>query len=428
MSYTQQNTFAGLKLSSLFCALSLTLSLSLPSLASAFTLGPISVLSNLGEPLQAEIEIFDLQGDQAQDLDIGLASETEFTNAGNTRSIVMESLKLRVTQQGRRRMITITTDRPLDQPIYGLLLEFRADGESKIAEFAVLPEEPVNMAEPAITSEPVATDTVQPDQVESSLSDSSDVADKSSENLALNDAQQNQRQHEVLRGQNLTVIARKHSIADADLNKFIAATYGENPDAFIKNNLHYLKAGAVLALPSDEAVSMVDDRAARKTITTQWQTFKDLVASMDPMADKAANGQPTRSISRRLSQAKQEATKASGDQLTLSALTRSENASKNKTEEEAIATKKAAEEAGERVRLLEKNVLDLKTALETNPLTTANAKKSDSDDAATKEENLWGMVSSPARDLMMQGATVILLAALVILAFMRRQTNESQSK
>ena len=80
------------------------------------------------------------------------------------------------------------------------------------------------------------------------------------------------------------------------------------------------------------------------------------------------------------------------------------------------------------MRLLEKNVLDLKTALETNPLTAANAKKSDSDDAATKEENLWGMVSSPVRDLMMQGATVILLAALVILAFMRRQTNESQSK
>lgn len=442
MSSKQQNTFAGLKLSSLFCALSLTLSMSLPNLATAVTLGPISVLSTLGEPLQAEIEIFDLQGDQAHDLDIGLASESEFTNAGNTRSIVMESLKLRVTQQGRRRMVTISTDRPLDQPIYGLLLEFRADGESKIAEFAVLPEEPVNLAEPAITSEPVAsketastpsapaqaaTDTAQPEQIESVLSDSTDVAGKPAENLAMNDAQQTQRQHAVQRGQNLTVIARKYSIADADLNKFIAATYGENPDAFIKNNLHYLRAGAVLALPSDEAVSMVDDRAARKTITTQWQTFKELVAAMDPTADKSANAQPTRTISRKLSLAKLEDAKASGDQLTLSALTRSENASKNKTEEEAIATKKAAEEASERVRLLEKNVLDLKTALQTNPL-TGDTKKSDSDDTANKEENLWGILSSPARDLMMQGATVILLAALVILAFMHRKNKEALSK
>ncbi len=450
MSSKHQRSIAGLKLSSVFCALSLTIAMSLPGLAGAVSLGPISVLSSLGEPLQAEIEIFDLQGEQAHELDVALASESEFTHAGNTRSILMESLKLRVTQQGRRRMITISTDKPLDQPIYGLLLEFRTDGESKIAEFAVLPEEAVNVAEPAVTPEPIvaqeaatspsasapvpapaqitANTESNPPQTELSVSDSSDVAGKSAENLALNDAQQTGRQHAVLRGQNLTVIARQYAIAGADLNKFIAATYGENPDAFIKNNLHYLKAGAVLALPSDEAVSMVDDHAARKTITTQWQSFKELVASLDPVTDKSPEGQTTRSMSRKVSQAKQDAAKASGDQLTLSALTRSENSSKGKAEEEAIATKKAAEEASERVRLLEKNVLDLKSALQTNPLTVGDSKKSDTQDAANQEENFWGILSSPARDLMMQGATVLLLAALVVLAFMRRQTKAALSK
>lgn len=438
MSSKQQTANGGLKLSRVFCALSLSLAMTLPALAVAASLGPISVLSTLGEPLQAEIEIFDLQGEQLQDLDVALASESEFTHAGNTRSILMESLKLRVTQQGRRRMITISTDRPLDQPIYGLLLEFRADGESKIAEFAVLPEEPILASEPAVTQEPAvsssapAQTTANSDstaaQADSTESDSSEGAGKSAENLALDNAQQTVRQHAVQRGQNLTVIARQYAIADADLNKFIAATYGENPDAFIKNNLHYLKAGAVLALPSDDAISMVDDRSARKTITTQWQTFKDLVATFDPVTDKSADGQSTRSMTRKVSQAKLDAAKASGDQLTLSALTRSENASKSKTEEEAIATKKAAEEASERVRLLEKNVLDLKSALQTNPLTVADTKKSDSQDDANKEENFWGILSSPARDLVMQGATVLLLAALVLLAFMHRKTKDALSK
>lgn len=442
MSSKQQTAIGGLKLSRAFSALSLSLAMTLPCLAVAATLGPISVLSTLGEPLQAEIEIFDLQGEQLQDLDVTLASEAEFTHAGNTRSILMESLKLRVTEQGRRRMITISTDRPLDQPIYGLLLEFRADGESKIAEFAVLPEEPIQTAEPALTTEPgsaqesaasapapapVNSNTTAA-QADASEIDSNEVAGKSAENLALDDAQQTVRQHAVQRGQNLTVIARQYSIADADLNKFIAATYGENPDAFIKNNLHYLKAGAVLALPSDEAVSMVDDRSARKTITTQWQTFKELVGSIDPVTDKSPEGQSTRSMSRKVSQAKQDAAKAGGDQLTLSALTRSENTSKSKTEEEAIATKKAAEEASERVRLLEKNVLDLKSALQTNPLTVADGKKLDAQDAANKEENFWGILSSPARDLMMQGATVLLLATLVLLAFMHRKTKETLTK
>ena len=432
----QQCPIAGIRITSVFRALSLSLALTLPSLVGAVTLGPINVLSNLGEPLKAVIEVLDLQGEQ--NLTIALAPADEFSKAGNTRSILMQSLKLGIVQQGRKSIITLTTDKPLDQPIYGLLLEFSANGESKIAEFAVLPEEAVKVAEPAMAIEPAVTEeTVSPtptppiaqtaqasaeDQPVAVIpgADPTETAVKTAENIALVEAQPTSRQHSVQRGQNLTVIARQYSVSDADLNKFIAATFSENPDAFIKNNLHYLKAGAVLALPSDEAVSMVDDRSARTTITTQWQTFKDLVAAMDPTAGKATDAQPTRSISRKVSKANRGGDKASGDQLTLSALTRSENAAKSKTEEEAIAAKKAADEASERVRLLEKNVRDLKTALQPNPLTVGESKKTDSKEAANKEENMWGILSSPARDLMMQGATVLLLAALVLIALIRR--------
>ena len=432
----QQCPIAGIRITSVFRALSLSLALTLPSLVGAVTLGPINVLSNLGEPLKAVIEVLDLQGEQ--NLTIALAPADEFSKAGNTRSILMQSLKLGIVQQGRKSIITLTTDKPLDQPIYGLLLEFSANGESKIAEFAVLPEEAVKVAEPAMAIEPAVTEeTVSPtptppiaqtaqasaeDQPVAVIpgADPTETAVKTAENIALVEAQPTSRQHSVQRGQNLTVIARQYSVSDADLNKFIAATFSENPDAFIKNNLHYLKAGAVLALPSDEAVSMVDDRSARTTITTQWQTFKDLVAAMDPTGGKATDAQPTRSISRKVSKAKRGEEQASGDQLTLSALTRSENAAKSKTEEEAIAAKKAADEASERVRLLEKNVRDLKTALQPNPLTVGESKKTDSKEADNKEENMWGILSSPARDLMMQGATVLLLAALVLIALIRR--------
>jgi pilus assembly protein FimV len=420
------------------------LAIAIPTWAGAVTLGPINVLSNLGEPLKAVIEVLDLQGEQ--NLTVALAPADEFSKAGNTRSILMQSLKLGIVQQGRRSVITLTTDKPLDQPIYGLLLELTANGETSIAEFAVLPEEAVKVAEPATANEPaVAEETVTPapapvaadsppkpttptaqasaeDQPVAVIpgADPTELAPKPAENLALVESQPTSRQHAVQRGQNLTVIARQYSVADADLNKFIAATFSENPEAFIKNNLHYLKAGAVLALPSEEAVSMVDDRSARTTITSQWQTFKELVAAMDPTGGKATDAQPTRSISRKVSKANRGGDKASGDQLTLSALTRSENAPKNKTEEEAIAAKKAADEASERVRLLEKNVRDLKTALQPNPLTVGETKKADSKEAANKEENMWGILSSPARDLMMQGATVLLLAALVLIALIRR--------
>jgi len=447
MSCVQQSSIAGLRFTSVLRALSLSLAIAIPTWAGAVTLGPINVLSNLGEPLKAVIEVLDLQGEQ--NLTVALAPADEFSKAGNTRSILMQSLKLGIVQQGRRSVITLTTDKPLDQPIYGLLLELTANGETSIAEFAVLPEEAVKVAEPATANEPaVAEEAVTPapspvaadsptkpttpttptaqasaeDQPVAVIpgADPTELAPKPAENLALVESQPTSRQHAVQRGQNLTVIARQYSVATADLNKFIAATFSENPEAFVKNNLHYLKAGAVLALPSEEAVSMVDDRTARTTITSQWQTFKELVAAMDPTGGKATDAQPTRSMSRKVSKANRGGDKATGDQLTLSALTRPENATKNKTEEEAIAAKKAADEASERVRLLEKNVRDLKTALQPNPLTVGETKKADSKEAANKEENMWGILSSPARDLMMQGATVLLLAALVLIALIRR--------
>ena len=447
MSSVQQSSVAGLRFTSVLRALSLSLAIAIPTWAGAVTLGPINVLSNLGEPLKAVIEVLDLQGEQ--NLTVALAPAVEFSKAGNTRSILMQSLKLGIVQQGRRSVITLTTDKPLDKPIYGLLLELTANGETSIAEFAVLPEEAVKVAEPATANEPaVAEETVTPapapvaadspskpttsttpnaqasaeDQPVAVIpgADPTELAPKPAENLALVESQPTSRQHAVQRGQNLTVIARQYSVATADLNKFIAATFSENPEAFVKNNLHYLKAGAVLALPSEEAVSMVDDRTARTTINSQWQTFKELVAAMDPTGGKATDAQPTRSISRKVSKANRGGDKATGDQLTLSALTSSENATKNKTEEEAIAAKKAADEASERVRLLEKNVRDLKTALQPNPLTVGETKKVDSKEAANKEENMWGILSSPARDLMMQGATVLLLAALVLIALIRR--------
>jgi len=441
MSFEQQSSVAGLRIPSFFRTFSLCLAFANPTWASAVTLGPINVMSNLGEPLQAIIEILDFQG--KQNLTVALAPADEFSKAGNTRSILMQSLKLAIVQKENRSLITLSTDKPLDQPIYGLLLEFGANGESTIAEFAVLPEESVKVAEPAVTSEPsVAEETETPPAAPVAEAtpttpspqarednqpvavipgaDPTELEVKPSENLALVESQVTPRQHSVQKGQNLTIIARLHSVADMDLNKFIAASFSENPEAFIKNNLHYLKAGAVLALPSDETVSMVDERTARTTITTQWQTFKDLVATMDPTGGKATDAQPTRSISRKVSKANRGNEQANGDQLTLSALTLSENAAKSKSEEEAIAAKKAADEANERVRLLEKNVRDLKATLQPNPLTIGETKKTDSKETANKEENIFGILSSPARDLMMQGATILLLAALVLIALIRR--------
>ncbi|MEY3720579.1 MAG: hypothetical protein RL618_1098, partial [Pseudomonadota bacterium] len=103
----------------------------------------------------------------------------------------------------------------------------------------------------------------------------------------------------------------------------------------------------------------------------------------------------------------------SGDHLTLAALKPSDTG--GKTEEEAIAARKAAEEASERIRLLEKNILEMKSSVQPDKPTEPDGKES------AAAESAWGILASPARDLMMQAATVLLLAALVVVSLLRRQ-------
>ncbi len=409
--------------------------------AQAATLGPISVLSNLGEPLSAEIEIFDLSAEEAGEMDVALASEMEFEKFGANRSALMESLTLRIVQQGRRRLVQLSTDKPLNQPIYGLLLEVRTGEESTLGEFSVLPEEAVKPDEAIAGSAPAPADNdsaatpaasaaaeaaadaaaaagadaasarAAPGVAESAAEEPAEVAGKGALNLALSDTS-SVRQYTVQRGENLTLIARQLSVPDTGLDKFIAALYQENPEAFIQQNLHYLKAGAVLALPSEEAVSQMDEKAARKTIVTQWQTFKSLLPAKDPASvDETAN----RSSNKKLSAGSAQQAGASGDRLTLAALKPADTG--GKTEEEAIAARKAAEEASERIRLLEKNILDLKSSVQPGkPAGDADQE----DKASANDPGVWGILSSPARDLMMQAATVLLLAALVVVTLLRR--------
>ena len=192
-------------------------------------------------------------------------------------------------------------------------------------------------------------------------------------------------------------------------------SYQDNPDAFIRQNLHYLKAGAVLALPTEESLGEIDEIAARKTIATQWQTFKSLLPPKD-----AASGEDNanRSSSRRLGAGGAQQSGSSGDRLTLAALKPSD--SNSKTEEEAIAARKAAEEASERIRLLEKNILDLKSSVQPGKASENASENAGDAKETTSQAGLWGIIASPARDLMLQLATVLLLGALVVATFLRR--------
>ncbi|MDO7667132.1 MAG: peptigoglycan-binding protein LysM, partial [Pseudomonadota bacterium] len=70
-----------------------------PMQVSAFGLGKLELSSALNEPFKAEIAITALKGDDADNLQVRLASSKEFEQAGIERNFLLTQLKFDVVEK-----------------------------------------------------------------------------------------------------------------------------------------------------------------------------------------------------------------------------------------------------------------------------------------------------------------------------------------
>lgn len=108
---------------------------------SAANLGELTILSGMGQPLRAEIQIYDLSNEELNSLEVKLASEAAFIEAESERTEFMRKLKIRITKEGNKHFVFIDSSKPLTEPIVGLLLEMQVKGQSKFREYAVVPDD-----------------------------------------------------------------------------------------------------------------------------------------------------------------------------------------------------------------------------------------------------------------------------------------------
>src|SRR5262245_65290475 len=86
------------------------LSLAAP-LAHAAGLGKINVLSGLGQPLLAEIEIVQLQAGEEESLVARLPSADAFVAAGIEATPVLNTVRFAIQKRGNRPYVRVTRDR-----------------------------------------------------------------------------------------------------------------------------------------------------------------------------------------------------------------------------------------------------------------------------------------------------------------------------
>ena len=352
--------------------------------ALALGLGKITVQSALGEALRAEVEVPEINADEAASLRVGVASPAAFKAAGLEYSPTVNGVLVSLQKRADgRSYLSLSSSRPMTEPFVDLIIEASWSSGRLVRDYTMLFDPPnlrqagavtatapsvgTGIARPAVTSTPIAAAAPQaknqPTTTMRPAAPAQPVPPKS--NTAIAKEKIPARSKPVATGQQVTVkagdtaskIATQNKPASISLDQMLVALLVSNPDAFVGDNINRLRAGAVLNLPSAGDAGALTGPDASKIIVAQAKDFNDFrqkLALGAPMTQvESANRQTGGKV-----QAKVE--DRAGAAVTPDKLTLSKGALQGKTAtEDKIAKDKQAKDATTRVAELSKNIGDL---------------------------------------------------------------------
>jgi pilus assembly protein FimV len=389
------------------------------SSAHAAGLGKINVLSALGQPLNAEIEIVQLQQGEDDGLVARLPALDAFTAAGIDPSAVLTSVRLSIQRRNNRPYVKVTSLQPVDDPFLEMLIELQWNGGRLVREYTVLldppeyksqqqalaaaaaakptpapapemkpqpkpeptPEAPKPEAAAAAAAAAAATAAAEPKaepapeakpeakaegepKIEAQPLPAAPVAPTPAAVAAAPATTM----YEVKKGDTLSKIAGQNLPAGVTLNQMLIAIYRTNPDAFIRDNINLVKAGHILNIPDADTVGTVERADANRLVSAHiadFNEYRSRLAGTPVVAESA----PRQRESTGKIEPKPAATPPAGgqDQLRLSKADSQKPSavgSRAAQGDDAAARERALKEAQSRVQDLEKNVTDLQKLLE----------------------------------------------------------------
>ena len=378
--------------------------LAFASLANAAGLGRLTVLSPLGQPLLAEIEIVSLQPGEEEGLTARLASPEAFETAGIDINPALNSLRINLERRDKRPFLRVTTAQPVNEPFLDILIELSWSSGRLVREYTFLLDPPEYRTRqqaiaqaptpaPAVAEKPAApppaaeqkpveatplapqpTPTPTPEPSAATPAPSAEAAKPEAAKPA---AAANS--YEVKRGDTLGQIARQNLKPGVTLNQMLIAIFRANQDAFIKGNVNLVRTGKILVIPDVDSLGTIDRDEATQLVkqhNEQWVEYRNRLAAVATPAD-ATTGQ--REAVGRI-EPKPEPVKpaAPSDQLRLSKAEPAKPGApgaRAAQEDNAVARDRALTEAQSRQQELEKNVADLQKLLALKNQQLAEAEK-----------------------------------------------------
>ncbi|WP_211172343.1 FimV/HubP family polar landmark protein [Massilia forsythiae] len=365
----------------------------LTSAANAAGLGKLTVLSALGQPLRAEIELTSVSADEAAGLAAKLASPEAFKTANIEFNPALLSLRFNVEQRGGRQFIRVSSTQPLNEPFVDLLLELSWNNGRLVREYTFLldPAE-LRATQSAQVARSEAPQRARSDAALAAPAQSADAVapadtprSRRAARRAAASADEGGRggagEYRVKPGDSLGRIATQLKPVDVSLDMMLVALYRANPEAFVGNNMNRLKSGRILSVPAGEAVRAIGDGEAHGVVVAHAADFNAYrnklagqvgasEATRTPPAGQSAAGKISAKVEERPTAANE-----SQDRLRLSKAAPSAPGAKAGTAstEDTIAKQKALEDAQARVKELERNVTDLEKLAEVKSKAGADA-------------------------------------------------------
>ena len=359
--------------------------------ASGAGLGRLTVLSSLGQPLNAEIELTSVSRDEAGNLTAKLASAEAFRQANIEFNPALYAIRFALEQRGGRQVIRVTSAQPMNEPFVDMLLELGGTNGRLVREYTFLLD-PADMRS-AQAAAPIASTAPAPVKAPRGIVEPAPAAPKAAPERADADpapvrksgklkadgsdtADGAVKSYTVKRGDSLARIANQVRSNGVSLDQMLVAIYRANPSAFVGENMNRMRSGQILAIPGADTASGISTTEARGVVVAQAQDFS---AYRNKLAGQIATSTPQKapesgqtaggSITAKVEEPKNAANE-SRDKLKLSkagvptAANAPAKTATGPSVEEQIAKDKAISEANARVRDLEKNVADLQKILE----------------------------------------------------------------
>ncbi|MGH8762715.1 MAG: FimV/HubP family polar landmark protein [Nitrosospira sp.] len=381
----------------------------------------MTIHSALGQPFTAEIDLVAVKKEEKHSLMARLASQDTFRQANVDYLPLLSTFKASIENRSDGQpYVRIISSQPINEPFLNMLVELNWPAGRLLREYTVLLAPPEIDAHPPAAVPGQSNRSDAPDSVHSTKAESATVEKSglpnrgsvSGEKLRVPEPTSASQAHTVYgpvkQGDTLARIVQNIiPSSGVTVNQMLIALHRANPDAFLGNNIHRLKAGAILRIPGGREIDTIGPAEADmevKVQTADWNRYKladvvglapaterlrqtvtgkidssaeaDVVATQESPNEilKLSNGGEAWGIDKNVAgkeiDGRNEGGKDGGETKVNDVQDRF-----RAMEEDAVAKSKAISEANERVVLLEKNIRELQRLLELKNLTLADMQK-----------------------------------------------------